>query len=326
MRSLTTPTPSAVPSLDPIETSVHVHDPTAVPPPTTEDPASVAFRHSGWQPTRNRVYAALNATSAAHSRLDRFTNCGSHAWVYQANDNPDLFRVQADHCRDRWCLPCARSRAARLAARAHAHLTNRHVRLITLTLVATATPLTEQIDHLFGSFRRLRRHALWRSCVHGGLAVLEISRNGDTGAWHPHLHVLAVGRYLPHDELREAWRTATNGSYIVDIRAVPDNTEAIRYVLRYLTKPASTAIYRHHDSLCQLLLALHHRRTYQTFGILHGLDADTSDDADGWTPVAPLHHIIYQAALGEPSAVNILNHLRRTLTCLDLTFSPTSSP
>ena len=56
-----------------------------------------------------------------------------------------------------------------------------------------------------------------RRCVHGaaagGTAALEVTFSPRTG-WHPHLHVVAdLPDYLPHAELRDAWRASTCDAY-----------------------------------------------------------------------------------------------------------------
>jgi hypothetical protein len=38
------------------------------------------------------------------------------------------------------------------------------------------------------------------------------------GMWHPHLHVIAEGRFLDKHALSAAWHHATGDSFVVDIR------------------------------------------------------------------------------------------------------------
>lgn len=65
---------------------------------------------------------------------------------------------------------------------------------------------------------RCARCSSCRRCRHGaaagGVAALEVTYSEDRGDWHPHLHVVAdLPDYLPHAELRDAWRAATCDAY-----------------------------------------------------------------------------------------------------------------
>ena len=73
---------------------------------------STCFRHSGWMATRSRVWQSMERCGVSKARRSAFGLCGSYAWVERSVEHPEKFRLRANHCNDRLCIPCARQRAA----------------------------------------------------------------------------------------------------------------------------------------------------------------------------------------------------------------------
>lgn len=278
-----------------------------------DEDESIAFRHAGWRLTRRSVRRAMAAARLPQARLDRFDGCGCSAWLCQAT-NPagqKSYRIVADFCHDRLCIPCAISRAASIRANVRAALTNGPYRLLTLTLRHTSHPLDQQIKRLYLSFSRLRRIKLWRDHVIGGLAVLEV-KHGDS--WHPHLHVLFEGDFLPQPDIKAAWLRITGDSSIVDLRHVGSGLHAARYVTKYLTKPLPHCI-THDEQLCtEFVAATEHRKLILTFGCWrqYKLTAHHVPD-DHLKPICPLSELLSRARDGEPFALAVLESLQRKL-------------
>jgi len=280
-------------------------------------PASdIDFRHSGWQHDRSRVEDSLDAVFGPGSRLERFRECGSYAWILQSLTDPHLFRVASSHCRDRFCLPCARARAQIVQSNMRAHLGDRDWRFATLTILTRRLTLKEAVDKLYASFRQLRRSALWRRCVTGGVAVCDIKRSQDGVHWHPHLHCIIEGRYLPQPALKAVWHAITGDSYIVDIRPKRKVHHAVSCVTRYITKPLDTEVIRDPESLKAAMLALHGRRLTLTFGSWRGLRLSDPPPNGEWRVVCPLSKLLKRAASGEPDALRLMSHLQELDPCL----------
>lgn len=282
------------------------------------DTSDIDFRHSGWSERRNHVLRALNACFPHSDRPDRFERCGKGAWVFEDQLNPGNYTVKADHCHDRWCVPCQRHRSSIIRLNLMSWIPRRKLRFITLTTQNADRPLADGVTHLLRSFARLRKSKLWTSKTAGGVAILEAKRSKRSAQWHPHLHCIVEGTYMSQSALSSTWRAITKDSYIVDIRQVRSSEEVARYVTKYVTKPGSATVYKTHDDLIEAILAMHGRRTLITFGSWYGHNFLAQPDQRGWEPVAPLSELLHRASNGEEYAAKIINQLRGSDPCNEM--------
>lgn len=229
------------------------------------EPALVR-RHRGWHEHRLRIWAALVESRVALSRIRRFHDCGLTAFVQRSLDHPERYRVVLETCRDRWCAPCAAERRGLIVGHLQEHMRGGEHRFITLSLKSTDQPLADQLDRLSKCFRRLRQRKLWKTRVDGGLAGFEVTWNGETRRWHPHLHAIIHGRYIRHAPLSAAWRDVTGDSFIVDIRKIRHVDRVAAYVAKYATKPLPASLQRDRARLLEAVAAFTHRRTFIQFG------------------------------------------------------------
>jgi len=188
------------------------------------------------------------------------------------------------------------------------------LRFVTLTLKTSPAPLGEQLDRLYKCFKQLRDLALWRKNVTGGILFLELTIGRD-GGWHPHLHILASGSYLPQDALSAAWLKITGDSYIVDVRLVRNPAIAASYVAKYASKVVPASLTHDEPHLVEAILALRGRRTFSPFGSWTGwqLSKPPPDDCS-WDIVAPLNQLLAAANGGDPEARRIVLSLHFTET------------
>lgn len=273
----------------------------------------VTFRHSGWLRHRAAIAAALDQLDVSDNRRFRFRYCGALAWVLRSKDQPDRYKIAASYCRDRFCLPCQHLRAFRLSAVLADQLPDTDLRFITLTLRHSDRPLAAQLDHLYASFRKLRRAALWRDRIPGGVAVLEVKRSKNRLRWHPHLHLIVSGQWLDKSDLSALWHRATGTSYVTDIRRVSDKAQLRRYLTKYASKPMSYATTNQPGPLAEAILALKDRRLIFCFGEWRRFKLTDDYEPAAWEPVCPLRELIERSANGEPWAGALLNHLRSKL-------------
>jgi len=296
--------------LDSVESSLQsdvdlpVRIPPAAPPLLTH-----SARHACWQHDRNRVYAALQAAGVSQARLASFAHCGCGHWIIQSRTDPTLIRLTADNCHDRWCVPCARLRSATLRVNLASHISPTPHRLLTLTVRHNDQPLADQLDALRDAFSNLRRTKIWKSKVLGGIAFLEIGYNRSSKTWHPHLHAILEGSFLPVVPLRAAWSRETAGSMILHITLIRDHNRAVDYVAKYATKPYSAKLIRDPVLLSILVSAMHNRRTHLCFGTWSNWKLVTPPPNSGW-------HILYHSrrlpeliANGDPLAQAIVDAL-----------------
>jgi len=105
-------------------------------------------------------------------------------------------------------------------------------------------------SRLMTNWQRLRRSKFWKSHVDGCILKREVTygKNG----WHPHLHLLTVGRFIPatrsrarkgEENLSDVWKKITGDSTIVHIEA-PRRTgyrgrELVQELAKYVSKPVA---------------------------------------------------------------------------------------
>jgi len=296
-------------SVHPHETNCEVDDCTQPGPPPPVLSSGIVFRHSGWWHDRARVATALGEVFPTGPRIDRFLWCGQDAFVEVSATDPPEYRIASVRCRDRWCRVCGTERARHIAANLVDHLAGRTVRFLTLTIKTDELTLAQAVNKLYRSFAKLRLTRLWKRRVVGGAATCEIKRTSNGSRWHPHLHILVEGKYIPQDDLRRAWFKITGDSYILHIMPVPDHTQAAGYLTKYLSKPVPAQIVRNVDWLQEAIVALNGRRMVTTFGSWRGLKLTDVPDRGAWTRLCSFRELTERAARGDPRYRRILRHL-----------------
>jgi len=301
-----------VTSLDTLETKSHLarnemDDPHAL-------DSDTEFRHSGWRSARTKIRTRLERDVASPSRLTRFDECGSRAWVFQSAEKSDRFKVRASYCHDRFCKPCARAKAMTIATNLGDYLRGKTVRLITLTLKSSHDDLSDQITRIYRCFSRLRRSKFWKLHITGGAAFFEVTLSTDTKLWHPHLHIIVEGRYVPQHTLAHTWREITGDSHIVDVRAIDQQRGVAEYVCKYVGSPFPSDVYHDDDLLSEAMTAISGRRTCLTFAAWRGLKLTALPKTDEWQPVAPLNELRALAKSGDAWAIGILTACKPSLT------------
>lgn len=216
-------------------------------------------------------------TSRCLTIAEKLSDCCQNPMIYGSEDGKNV-RMAERRCRSRCCPRCAKFRANELTSKLIAicrRMDSR--RMITLTLVSVDEPLRDQLLELRRCFGRLRRSRVWKDRVTGGVYTVEVTMNKETGLWHPHLHAIVDGSYFPCMELKAAWEKASKGSIIAHIRAVPSATAAARYVSSYVAK-TSDAVKFSDEEVAEWAEQVHGLRLASTFGSLHGVKLEESDD------------------------------------------------
>lgn len=270
-----------------------------------------SFRHSHWQERRAKIRQVMQRTAASSFALDRWDNCGSDAFV-EWSESEKKHRVRANYCHSRHCEPCMRAKANKMAANLKARLRERpqgKYRFVTLSLKHTDAPLVDQIRRLYLGFRKLRQAKLWKRSQRGGVFILEVKRGA--AGWHPHLHVIAEGDWLPQRALSEAWLKVTGDSFIVDVRLLKTGDDAAHYVCKYITKGTSVDVWSNPELGAEWISATRGVRTAATFGTWRGFKLlQLAQSADDWAPVDRLDTLIARARAGEEHAALLIASLR----------------
>lgn len=270
---------------------------------------AVVFRHTGWKRHRGLVADALDRTGQSFNRRNSFVDCGSHAYVMRSVEDPTKHRIAGSCCHDRFCLPCARGRAHTIAGNLLEYIKDVEIRFLTLTVKTDQEPLTWQIDKLYTAFQALRRSALWKRRVTGGVAFLEVKRSDRLHRWHPHLHCLVSGYYLDKHKLSRIWHRITGDSYVVDIQRPKTDDQVLGYVTKYASKPFNNTFINKPVHLDEAVTALQGRKLALTFGTWRGLKLSPIPDPGAWEYVAPLTSILERAGCKDPDALGILESL-----------------
>lgn len=266
-----------------------------------DTPAS-CWRHSGWKADRDRVYRALQRTGQPPGRIAEFEACGDRVYVLQSRTDDTKFQLAGSGCHDRFCLPCAQTRSRTIAARTTAKIQGSEARFITLTLRTGSEPLTDSLDRLYTAFAALRRTHLWRSRVSGGVAFLEVKWFPETERWHPHLHVLTQGLFIPHGDLKAEWLRVTRDSSVVDIRLARNLNKVAEYVTKYASKPFNSSFLHDDDRLDEAVQALKGRRLATTFGTWRGYRLTTPLQDREWQVLGTLAQVYWQAKQGDQTS------------------------
>jgi len=220
--------------------------------------------------------------------------CRSIAWFVR-HDLTGEVQVASSSCKLRWCPVCARSHRNFIACQVKPWLDESdHPKFITLTLKHSNAPLDHQLTHLYKYFRELRRRKDFRNAVTGGIWFFHIKRSKDDGLWHPHLHCLVTGLYIPKSRLRRLWVEVTCGSFIVGIRSVQETEKAASESARYAAAPASLAGMCLADRV-ELVECLHGKRICGTWGTGRqvSLRPEPLEDPHRWTSLGSWQYVNY---------------------------------
>lgn len=240
------------------------------------------------RPFRRRFAAALTVYTLMDSsdtafRATRLEDCRQISWFTRHLKTGEV-RVATSSCSLRWCPVCSNVRRNYLSRSVSEWLSEApYPKLMTLTLKHTDEDIDFQINHLYKSFRELRRRAEFKKAVSGGVWFFQIKKSKSDGYWHPHIHAVITGDFFPRRRLSRIWYEITSGSVVTEIRAVKDPQGVAREVARYATSPGDLSALSPDDGL-DLVIALHGRRICGTWGIGRGISLrpQTTIDKTEW--------------------------------------------
>jgi hypothetical protein len=281
---------------------------------------------------RSRILVAL-ASSGDEPLLKRATKlsqcCCSPLVQLRAEGGIAVIPVR---CRDRLCPLCAHRRSHEMGLKYTAAVNRMDsARHLVLTAPAVDAPLRDQLDQLRASVRRLRQQHGWNKHVEGGVYSIEITRNKQTGLWHPHVHLILTGGFYPHAEAARGWREALMSSeiwgahgleqgVIVYLSAVHNRASLAKYIAKYISKPGE--LHRWPPSaICEYARAVRGLRMMHTFGVLHGVKL--GGDEPNAVPeqsrtIIGLSELDWRAQQGYPAAEAAVALLRATVPVCSL--------
>jgi hypothetical protein len=126
--------------------------------------------------------------------------------------------------------------------------------LVTLT-VKDGPDLEERFKHLHKAQRELwKRKQRGRGSVldgvEGAVWSYEVKRGSGSGAWHPHLHMIALAETAPDQaSLSAEWHNITGDSFIVDVRPISQEdpasgfVEVFKYAVKFSEQEAADTVH-----------------------------------------------------------------------------------
>lgn len=222
----------------------------------------------------------------------RLQQCRKYAWFMQSSLTNKL-KVMSSRCKLRWCPICRDVSRLIVTTGVRKWLdVQRYPKMITLTLKHSDDPLTLQIKRLYDSFKKLRTRAYFQRLITGGVWFFQLKFNQATEQWHPHIHCLVAGKFIPHNRLKNLWLKITGDSYVVDVRPVKDVESCASEVARYATSPADITAVNLERAL-EIFWATKHRRICGSWGTARSivLKPKPLEDVGEWTKVADFYWI-----------------------------------
>lgn len=312
-----------------------------------DSPARAAFPdlHDARVDLCERLHAA-NAPIATRT-LATITSCCTEGAIirrHRPQDNHTPFALAPLLCRHRLCPNCARVRSKRvrkeMAARIE-KITKRKAQSfhhVVLT-VPNCGPLqlSSTLDNMFAAFRKMRRLRTMRAKVSGGMWALEITYNGETRQFHPHLHCIMHSTFIRTVEWTQHWsRSLGKRAYVYTRQAWHSRdgnfggllAEVVKYVCKFSSLASCPA-----EDMATLLTAIAGRRQYAVWGSFlsptaHAMNESAEHEAGAenlaaedlpaalYSTVARIEDVIFWAAQGHDPCRRFLsllisqNHLR----------------
>lgn len=154
--------------------------------------------------------------------------------------------------------------------------------LVTLT-IRNGDNLSERYSHLHSSFKRYRkaRNSAVRNKgpmvefakAQGAVWSYEFKRGKNSGGWHPHVHGVWMCESAPiAEQLAQDWHRITGDSYIVDVRSITTEDDAVGGFLEVFKYAVKFAELPYADNW-EGFRVLQGRRMVSSSGVFYGIDA-----------------------------------------------------
>jgi len=226
--------------------------------------------HAPHAKLRNRIMDTLahSPDKSLQRQASTMSQCADSLHLYFSTERGEV-REYIHTCKARLCPLCGRRRSAHVAAQMLPMVsTMTRPRHLVLTVQSRHADLRSQLTDLVRWFKLLRRTSFWKQNVTQGVYTIEATINERTGLWHPHLHIIFDGQYLPVKRIQFLWHQITDGSEIVWIEEAYSKPGLVQELCKYIGKPQKSEHWTD-TQLCEYALAVRGARMVQTFGKRH---------------------------------------------------------
>lgn len=230
----------------------------------------VSYRHISASILKTQVYQAL-VDAGESGKGESFKTCGEDVYTLQCESCGYEHKVTYN-CKLRVCSHCAGVKMSGYIKKYLPYMKSLKffsVRSVMLS-IKNVEDLRAGVEKIRECFTKLRRRGYYESRIQGGLYGIE-AKPGKDGKWNVHLHFLYYGSYIPQARLSDDWEDITGDSFYVWINRPASPRDALRYVLKYITKGVDLdAAGWTVERLVEFVVALSDVRLVQAFGCFLG--------------------------------------------------------
>ena len=218
------------------------------------------------QTTHKFVVAAKLRTEGMLEEAQKLENCHSHYTVATCCDCGKV-RKFPNRCDLFFCPECANhlqnERTRQVQWWAERIQQPKHVVLTTKRIRDLSPGHVDEIRRMFSQLRRRKFARNWK----GGYYGIQITHTAK--GWMLHIHALIDARWIDEAELKQQWRSVTNGhSYIVRVKDCR-RTDYLRETTRYVIHGSQLAAWPP-EVIATFVRAFNGKRTFGVFGSLFG--------------------------------------------------------
>ena len=208
----------------------------------TEEGKEKEFRE-GWNKRKGlNIVLATSYKKLKWKVADRVSECAKVV-VYKVFEDGSKSIDKVFFCKDKLCPVCNRRRAVKHRIRATDIITkfmekepNAVFLFCTFTIKnVDADELGNAMSKLVKAYTKLQKRARVSKVVLGSLRATEVTRNKETGQYHPHIHaIIAIkttyfkgSTYITHKEWLQLWKDCLDINYnpVVNIKRIKPKEE-----------------------------------------------------------------------------------------------------
>jgi len=271
-----------------------------------------SYRHISAGDRQSGVYTALMDAGLTGKAVS-YMSCGQEVYTLQCESCGYEHKV-AYNCKLRFCSRCAGVKKAGYMKKYINYIESLNadnIRFVTLTIKNVAE-LRAGVDKIRDCFVKLRHREHYKRRIDGGLYGVEANPDDD-GKWNIHIHFIYYGAWIKQSTLSDDWYDITGDSMVVDIKRPDRPSDALRYVLKYVTKGVDASDGKWTgEALVEFVVALSDVRMIQAFGCFLGKVADKEPfdcpncgyrlwrrlDSEGETVYSPLEIMLWKVRNG----------------------------